>query len=59
MAQEKTLKIDLSDKTPQEIADFVSALLAARRTLFQQHGLNIRILPKTRRISLNKKTLEN
>lgn len=59
MAEEKTLKIDLTDKTPQEVADFVSALLAARRTLLQKHALNLRILPKTRRIILNKDTLEN
>jgi hypothetical protein len=53
------LSIDLSKKTPQEIAEFLSALLYAKRILFHQHGLNIRLLPKTRKISLNKSTVEN
>lgn len=53
------LTIDLSKKSPQEIADFLSALLYAKRILFHKHGLNIRLLPKTRKISLNKSIAEN
>mgnify|MGYP003394472600 CR=1 FL=1 len=51
-AEQKTLKIDLSEKTPQEIADFLSTLLAVRRTLLKK-GLDIRILPKTRKVLLS------
>jgi hypothetical protein len=46
MAKKEPLRIDLSDKTPQDIADFVSALLAARHTLLNKHGLEVCILPK-------------
>lgn len=49
MPDQKTLKIDLSDKNPQELADFLSVLLSVRRLLLRK-GLDIRVLPKTRKI---------
>jgi hypothetical protein len=58
--QKDVLNIDLSNKTPQEVAQFLSALLAAKRTLLTKHGLNIRLLPpKTRKVHLNTRPSEN
>lgn len=52
--------IDLTNKTPQEVAQFLSALLAAKKTLLSKHGLNIRLLPpKTRKVHLNTRPSEN
>lgn len=49
----ETLRIDLSDKSPQEVSQFLTALLGTKRTLYA-HGLHLRILPRTRKIFLNK-----
>ena len=54
--QKKTLYFDLSKKTPAEIAEFLSALLAAKCTL-QQKGLTLKTFHKTHQVSLNKYTL--
>ena len=59
MQNDQILKFDLSNKSPQEIAQFLSILLAAKRQLFHQHALNMRLLPKVRKVHLNNSSDEN